>query len=247
MDLDVVDGYRVHRRRRLWRYALVGRLRGLDGIYVESSTFLPAESDIAFLGLARALGIPVLTYVRDALSALRRVLRRATALKRRLGAAAFLPALRALRAVSSRMAFPTAGLASRGVGSGCRRRSSCRPAPHRRSTSPRSPTREPHPLRRRCAAARARCRPADLGGADRARADGHRPRARSSSRRPGQEPPSPAAFTLAAHAPRRGPSDSRAASRRRRHGPSRGLGTRTTTSRSRSSCSTTSPMAARCS
>ena len=44
-----------------------GRLRRLDGIYVEySSSFLPSETDIAFLGLARMLGIPVLTYVRDA-------------------------------------------------------------------------------------------------------------------------------------------------------------------------------------
>ena len=54
------------RRGRLWRYAIGGRLRGLDGIYVENSSTLPSETDLAFLALARALGIPVVTYVRDA-------------------------------------------------------------------------------------------------------------------------------------------------------------------------------------
>ena len=111
--LDVVSGYRGRRRLALVRYAASGRLRGLDGIYVESSTFLPAEADIAFLGLARGLGIPVLTYVRDAYQLFpdyaaqdgRRPLRR------RIAAAAFRPALWALRRVSSRIAAPTDGLA----------------------------------------------------------------------------------------------------------------------------------------
>ncbi len=110
VELDVIDGYRGDRRRRLWRYALSGRLRGLDGVYVETSTFLPAESDIAVLGLARALGIGVLTYVRDAYQLFPEDYPRDTP-KRRLAAAAFVPAVRALRAVSSCMAFPTAGLA----------------------------------------------------------------------------------------------------------------------------------------
>ena len=61
VDLDVVAGYRGARRAALVGYAFGGRLRGLDGIYVETSTFLPSEADIAFLGLARALGIPVLS------------------------------------------------------------------------------------------------------------------------------------------------------------------------------------------
>ncbi|MBW3613049.1 MAG: glycosyl transferase family 1, partial [Chloroflexi bacterium] len=39
--LDVVAGTRGERRVALARYAVSGRLRGLDGIYVESSSFLP--------------------------------------------------------------------------------------------------------------------------------------------------------------------------------------------------------------
>jgi hypothetical protein len=116
-DLDVIDGYRSRRRLSLWRYALSRRPRRLDGIYVETSTFLPAESDIAFLGLCRALGIPVVTYVRDAYQLFGETYPRDT-LKRRLAAAAFRPVVRALRAVSSHMAFPTAGLAAAVLGPG---------------------------------------------------------------------------------------------------------------------------------
>ena len=115
VNLDVVDGYRAARRRRLWWYALSGRLRGLDGIYVETSTFLPAESDIAVLGLARALGIGVLSYVRDAYQLFPDDYPRDT-LKRRLAAAAFMPAVRAMRSMSSHVAFPTAGLAKAVLG-----------------------------------------------------------------------------------------------------------------------------------
>ena len=115
VDLDVIDGYRARRRQRLWRYAMAGRQRGLDGIYVETSTFLPAESDVAFLGLSRALGIGVVTYVRDAYQLFPESYPRDT-LKRRLAAAAFLPAMRAMRAASSHMAFPTVGLAEAVVG-----------------------------------------------------------------------------------------------------------------------------------
>jgi glycosyltransferase involved in cell wall biosynthesis len=120
VDLDVVDGYRGPRRAALVRYALSGRLRGLDGIYVESSSFLPAELDIVFLGLARALGIPVLTYVRDAYQLFPEY-HDATSVRRRLGFLAFRPALRALRAVSSRVATPTAGLAHAILGSSAAR------------------------------------------------------------------------------------------------------------------------------
>ena len=116
-DLDVIDGYRPERRPRLWRYALGGRLRGLDGIYVESSTFLPAELDIAFLALARSLGIPVLTYVRDAYQ-LFDDYGSPTTIRARIGRGAFRPAIRALGAVSSRMAFPTEGLARAVLGDG---------------------------------------------------------------------------------------------------------------------------------
>jgi glycosyltransferase involved in cell wall biosynthesis len=115
VELDVIEGYRSARRRRLWGYALAGRQRGLDGIYVETSTFLPAETDLAFLALSRALGIPIVSYVRDAYQLFPEYYPRDT-LKRRLGAAAFRPALRALGAVSTHLAFPTAGLAAAALG-----------------------------------------------------------------------------------------------------------------------------------
>ena len=117
VDLDIIDGYRPARRLQLGRYVVSGRLRRLDGIYVESSTFLPAEADFAFLGLARALRVPVVTYIRDAYQLFAEYYPR-DSLKRRLSAAAFLPAVRALRAVSSRLAFPTAGLADAVLGTG---------------------------------------------------------------------------------------------------------------------------------
>jgi glycosyltransferase involved in cell wall biosynthesis len=116
VDLDVVDGYRGPRRRALVRYALSGRLRGLDGIYVESSSFLPSETDVAFLALARALGIRVLTYVRDAYQLFPEYAAGGSP-RRRLGSLLFRPALRALRAVSSQVATPTAGLARAALGS----------------------------------------------------------------------------------------------------------------------------------
>ena len=119
VDLDVVDGYRGERRLALARYAFSGRLRGLDGIYVESSSFLPAEIDIAFLGLARALGIPVLTFVRDAYQLFPEY-DAGSSLRRRLGGLAFRPALRALRAVSDRIATPSSGLAAAVLGDATR-------------------------------------------------------------------------------------------------------------------------------
>ncbi|MCA1587835.1 MAG: glycosyltransferase [Chloroflexi bacterium] len=111
VDLDVIAGYRGARRRELARYAFGRRMRRLDGIYVESSTFLPAEADIAFLALARALGVPVLTYIRDAYQLFDEYYQAETP-RRWLGRHAFLPFVHALRAVSSRLAFPTVGLAA---------------------------------------------------------------------------------------------------------------------------------------
>lgn len=110
VDLDIVEGYRARRRPRLWRYALTGRLRGLDGIYVENSSTLPSETDLGFLALARLLGIPVLTYVRDA-QYLFGEYYVASGMKRRVARALFLPAIRLLRAVSSRTGYPSVGLA----------------------------------------------------------------------------------------------------------------------------------------
>jgi glycosyltransferase involved in cell wall biosynthesis len=115
VDLDLVAGYRGARRAALARYAFAGRLRGLDGIYVESSTFLPAETDIAVLGLARALGVPILTYVRDAYQLFDDYYR-ADSVRRWIGARAFIPAMRALGAVSTRLAFPSLGLARAVIG-----------------------------------------------------------------------------------------------------------------------------------
>jgi hypothetical protein len=117
VNLDVVSGYRGDRRAALTRYAFSGRLRGLNGIYVESSSFLPAEVDIAFLGLAKAMGIPVVTYIRDAYQ-LFDDYRGVVSVRERLGRAAFRPVITALRAVSTRLAFPSAGLARAILGAG---------------------------------------------------------------------------------------------------------------------------------
>jgi hypothetical protein len=113
-DLEVVDGDRRSRRRALLRYALSGRLRGLDGIYVENSSTLPSETDLAFLALARMLGVRVLTYVRDA-QYLFDEYYVASSPKRRIARVLFLPAVSALRRVSWRVGYPSRGLA-RAVG-----------------------------------------------------------------------------------------------------------------------------------
>lgn len=111
VELDLVAGYRAARRGALAGYAFRGRLRGLAGIYVENSSTLPSETDIAFLALARALGIPVLAYVRDA-QYLFDEYYPATTLKRRLARALFLPAIRLLRGVATRTGYPSRGLAA---------------------------------------------------------------------------------------------------------------------------------------
>lgn len=107
-DLEVASGTRGARALRLAR--LVGRLRSLDGIYVESATTLPGPVDLAFLGLARAAGVPVLTYVRDAQQLFPEYATAATP-KQRISRRLFLPALRALMGVSTHVAFPSRGLA----------------------------------------------------------------------------------------------------------------------------------------
>lgn len=111
VDLDVVSGDRSERRGSLIGYAFSGRLRGLDGIYVENSSTLPSETDLAFLALARALRIPVVTYVRDA-QYLFAEYYDASSPKRRLARALFRPAVKALRAVSTRTGYPSRGLAA---------------------------------------------------------------------------------------------------------------------------------------
>jgi glycosyltransferase involved in cell wall biosynthesis len=111
VDLKVIAADRGQRRGRLLRYAFSGRLRGLTGIYVENSSTLPSETDLAFLALARLLRIPVLTYVRDA-QYLFDEYYSATSLKRRLARALFLPAISLLRGVSTRVGYPSRGLAA---------------------------------------------------------------------------------------------------------------------------------------
>jgi len=109
VQLDVLAGYRGARRVALVRYGLSGRLRGLAGVYVESSTALPSETDVAFLALARTLGIPVLTYFRDAYQLFPEYYRADTP-RRWLSARAFGPAMHTLAAVSSRVAVPSIAL-----------------------------------------------------------------------------------------------------------------------------------------
>ena len=109
VDLDVVSGWRGPRRVALARYALSGRLRGLDGVYVESSSFLPAETDVAFLALAKALGIPVVTYIRDAYQLFDEYYP-IDSVKRRFGRATFRSVIRSLRAVSTHLGVQTTAL-----------------------------------------------------------------------------------------------------------------------------------------
>lgn len=107
-DLDVVSGTRRQRASQLARR--VGSLRRLDGVYVESSSTLPGPADLAFMALARARGVPVLTYVRDAQQLFPEYAGQPT-LKRSISRRAFLPAVRMLMAASTHVAFPSRGLA----------------------------------------------------------------------------------------------------------------------------------------
>jgi glycosyltransferase involved in cell wall biosynthesis len=116
VELDVVSGTRGRRSWALARYVAGGRLRGLAGIYVETSTSLPGPVDLVFLATARARGVPVLTYVRDAQQLFAEYYA-VSSPKRWLSRALFLPAMRALMRVSSRVAFPSRGLARAVLGS----------------------------------------------------------------------------------------------------------------------------------
>ena len=117
VDLDVIAGTRGQRRFAELRYAFAGSLRGLDGMYVETSSFLPAETDVGFLALGKALGIPVLTYIRDAYQLFPEYYP-PDSLRHRFGRAVFRPTIAALRAASTRLAFPTEGLAEAVQGAG---------------------------------------------------------------------------------------------------------------------------------
>lgn len=115
VSVEVVHGYRPARRGPLLRRLAPAGLAGVGGVYVESSTALPSETDVAFLASARARGRPVLTYVRDAYQLFPDYYPPDT-LKRRLGARLFRPAVGALRRASTRLAFPTRGLAEAVLG-----------------------------------------------------------------------------------------------------------------------------------
>lgn len=111
LQLDVISGTPARRARAMARYVAGGRLRGLGGIYVENATSLPRPADLAFLAIARAGRIPVLTYLRDAQQLFPEYYA-AESVKRRLSRALFLPATRALMRVSTKVAFPSRGLAA---------------------------------------------------------------------------------------------------------------------------------------
>jgi len=115
VELDLISGARAGRAAALIRYALGGRLRGLGGIYVESSSSLPGPADLLFLALSRARRLPVLTYIRDAYQLFPEYYPM-NSLRRRIGRRAFLPVFRALARVSSAVAFPSRGLASAVLG-----------------------------------------------------------------------------------------------------------------------------------
>jgi glycosyltransferase involved in cell wall biosynthesis len=110
VSLDLISGTRMARTWEMLRYALSGRLRRLAGIYVESSSSLPGPADLIFLALARALGVPVLTYVRDAYQLFPEYYP-LTSLRHRFSRVAFLPIFRTLARLSSVVAFPSRGLA----------------------------------------------------------------------------------------------------------------------------------------
>ena len=107
-DLATVSGGRSRRAGQLLRR--IRSLRQLDGVYVENSTTLPGPIDLAFLALARAARVPVLTYVRDA-QQLFSEYDSASTLKQRVSRRAFIPALRMLMGISTLVAFPSRGLA----------------------------------------------------------------------------------------------------------------------------------------
>ena len=120
--LDLISGTRAERTWALLRYALRGRLHRLGGIYVESSSSLPGPGDLLFLALARAVGVRVVTYVRDAYQLFPEYYP-ITSWRRRFSRAAFLPAFRTLARLSNVVAVPSRGLARAVLGDTERARS----------------------------------------------------------------------------------------------------------------------------
>ncbi len=110
VELDLLSGARVGRAGAILRYLAAGRLRGVAGIYVESSTSLPGPADLLLLAMARRRRIPVLTFIRDAYQLFPEYYQ-VTSARRRASRAAFLPMARRLARLSSVVAFPSRGLA----------------------------------------------------------------------------------------------------------------------------------------
>lgn len=116
-SLDLISGARLVRAGEILRYLVAGRLRGLDGIYVESSTSLPGPADLLLLWWARRKRIPVVTYIRDAYQLFPEYYP-LTSLARRVSRRAFLPMAHQLARSSSVVAFPSRGLARVVLGEG---------------------------------------------------------------------------------------------------------------------------------
>ena len=109
--LEVVSGARWSRGWALIGYVAQSRLRGLSGVYVESSTALPGPIDLLVVALARLRRIPVLTYIRDAYQLFPEYYV-ADSWKRRISRAAFRPSIWLLARASTNVAFPSCGLAN---------------------------------------------------------------------------------------------------------------------------------------
>jgi glycosyltransferase involved in cell wall biosynthesis len=110
VEVEIIDGSRGQRRGPLLRYLLSGRLGRIDAVYVESSNALPSETDLLVMQLAKLLGRPVATYVRDAY----RIFPEhypVNSRRRWLSLRLFPLAMLGLRTSSTRMAFPSEGLA----------------------------------------------------------------------------------------------------------------------------------------
>jgi glycosyltransferase involved in cell wall biosynthesis len=113
--VDVVSGTRRARRGAWLRYLRSGRLGNVSGVYVETSSALPDIMDLVGLRTAKSRGLPVLSYIRDAYQLFRDEYPPPDLLHG-IAARAFPMAVAALRVASTRLAFPTRGLAEAVLG-----------------------------------------------------------------------------------------------------------------------------------
>jgi glycosyltransferase involved in cell wall biosynthesis len=113
--VELISGTRRSRRGAWLRYLRAGRLAHLFGIYVETSSALPDIMDLVGLRIAKSRGLPVLSYIRDAYQLFRDEYPPPDVLHG-IAARAFPMAIAGLRAASTRLAFPTRGLAEAVLG-----------------------------------------------------------------------------------------------------------------------------------